>query len=310
MKKRIVFWALLPIIFLSFACFFTWDHFSGETLYHEHFPIKFTSADLPCMEVTIENEGYPFVVDLGSKFHTELDKVTLDRLQKKPNGMASWVNIKSIKYTLPQFILPQISLKSIVIHDVKVVETSHIQDNTLWSPPDNEKLMGRVEPVGFLGKPLFEKLNLLLDLHHSIIVISNQKDQLEKEGYHIHSYIKVPIELTKKHVIVNAETELGPVRLVLDSGATWTIIKNSTLKEKSYSGTEHGLPIFISSFFKMGGCDFGKKKIHFYSFPKEAGSIDGVLGVDFLKEHIVYIDFKHKTAYISKDVTLQGAEQL
>lgn len=298
MKKYQAIKLLLALLLLSTSSIFAWKCFTVKNTYHEHIPVVFTASDCPCIEINIGEKYYPVVIDLGSKFHMELDKEVICEIPQKAYKMVSWVNIKNTRYRSSQLIVPKASIRSIEFHNVKTIEIPDEDDTILWRDPSIEKHQEFVRPVGFLGKPFFEKHNLLLDLPHSCIVLSNDKNQLEKKGYSLSSYIKVPIELTKKHIIVKVNTEVGIARLVIDSAATWTIMKKSTLKGKSLTGQRYGLPFFTSNSFEINGYNFGKKDIYLYDFPEEAVNIDGVLGLDFFKEHVVYLDFNNKTAFI------------
>ena len=65
-------------------------------------------------------------------------------------------------------------------------------------------------------------------------------------------------------------------------------------KKKGY----YGFPIFTTSQFTINGTDFGSKDLYFINMTNELHDIDGVIGMDFIKKQVMYIDFSKEIIYI------------
>ena len=113
-------------------------------------------------------------------------------------------------------------------------------------------------------------------------------------------------------VILVSATIQGPVRstvilLVLDTGATLTVLTPRILEFVGYvaedqparirittgSGTEYGTRVIVRR-IECLGMERIEMPIVCYDFPPSAG-IQGVLGLDFLREHKLVIDMREGT---------------
>jgi len=74
-----------------------------------------------------------------------------------------------------------------------------------------------------------------------------------------------------------------------------SLAKNFTCEVES-----ENLPFLPSSRLVLGGEDFGKKSLYLVDFTEKITEIDGCIGMDFLKQHVLYLDFKNNLAYIDK----------
>lgn len=64
--------------------------------------------------------------------------------------------------------------------------------------------------------------------------------------------------------------------------------------------SKHGFPSLSSDTFSIGGTNFGSKPLYFIDITEELDEIDGFLGMDFIKDHVIYIDFDHHILYIKQ----------
>jgi len=275
-------------------------YFFLTTTYHFPLPVQFTAGNTPCIEVIIENKKYPMVVDLGSKFQMSMRPNVLKKIYKRSSGTASWINIKGKRHQYPQYIISNIEIGSLMFKEITTVEKPFKASYVLWSDPDESKLEKFIEPAGYLGKSLLEKMNLLFDLAQARMIVTNSLKKLQKEGYDIKNFVKVPLEITDKSVLIQVKTEFGFVKLGLDTGATRSCLRASLLEEKTSETTYHGIATTTLNKVVIGGHDFGKLEPYILDIANEITStgIDGVLGMDFFREHIIYLDFSKKTAYI------------
>jgi hypothetical protein len=70
------------------------------------------------------------------------------------------------------------------------------------------------------------------------------------------------------------------------------------LQDQECATDERGFSFFNTRKFSIGNNDFGSKNLFLYDIVPELQEIDGLLGMDFLKNHVVYIDYKSRTVYI------------
>lgn len=280
-----------------FACALAlWLGYLSMRPYHFHLPVKFTDKNIPYIEAWIEGKKYHLVVDLGSKFQLCLTPDVLKQLHKYQCGSATWMNVKGEQYTFPQYIIPKIKIGPSLFKNPLAVEKPLTTRCILWETKQPESFI----PDGYLGKNLLKEKNLLFDLSHSRILASNSPKKLLKDGYDINHYIKIPLEITDKSVIISVITEYGLIKLVLDTGSTGTLLRDALVNNNTHQ--IHGIPHTYLDQFVIGDHNFGKQSAYLFEIPEAITSsgIDGVLGVDFFIKHNIYIDFSTSTAYISQ----------
>jgi hypothetical protein len=135
------------------------------------------------------------------------------------------------------------------------------------------------QPIGVIGLPVLEKYNLFLDFPHSTIYASNDHLPLQQTGILSQNLLVIPFILHPDGIILSIETDTGVCRLILDTGATHTMIR-----------APHSN---LTTQFRIMGHDFGNRSI----IPIELNSqfeFDGCLGMDFLREHPLFIDYHNK----------------
>ncbi len=295
---KALFWkALVSLVFLGAFCFFLGKIFFSRP-YHLLFPVQFSDSDIPYLPINIDNHSYLLKIDLGSNFQMVLEAKVLDQITKIPYGTDSWANAKGKTLTSPRYKLPLIEMGNLPFTNVFVRQLDPKGNCVFYRNPGFNPLSSP-EIVGHIGKPLLDKVNLLFDFNHSLMLISNDLKKLREGGYDLKTFIKVPFKVGAKSVILETKTDLGPMRLVLDTGATCTMLRTSCLKGETCSKKIYGLPGLSSNIFMMGNHNFGPQNIAFFDISKAFDLIDGFLGMDFLKKHSVYIDFKDQMAYIT-----------
>ncbi|MCB9093328.1 MAG: hypothetical protein H6620_12305 [Halobacteriovoraceae bacterium] len=116
--------------------------------------------------------------------------------------------------------------------------------------------------------------------------------------------MKVPFVKNNLGVCFDVRTDFGMLRLWLDTGCTMSLVKPSRFpKTRKVSGkARFGLPIFSSIDFTMNGHQMGPIEMLFFDIGDDGllSEIDGILGVDFLKKYVVYLDFENSIAYLAE----------
>lgn len=262
-------------------------------------PITFTLSGTPALLATIEDNECLLELDLGSKFQLSLKKSILDGINdKKAHKMAHWKDAKGDSYESPSYLIPNVSIGDLVLADVIARQESDIyrQNTTLWNDQDKKDV--QIILLGSIGRPLLEKTNLLLDFPHSKMIACNSKYKLKRLGIYLENMTKIPFEGGERGIIIKTDTDAGILRLGLDTGATITLIRSSRLHDQKCTIDEHGFSTYTTSKLSIGNADFGSKDLFLYDITSELHEIDGVLGMDFLKDHVIYIDYQEKMIYI------------
>ena len=271
----------------------------SQKSYYAVIPVKFQGADLPYVEVIIEGDHYPVVIDLGSRLEIDMHEDVLAKLDKRSFCIEKWKNVRGKEFAYRTYRLPKIEIGSLLFKDPIVVGVpiEKREDYLLWRDPDQEKTSP--ETVGSLGRSLLKKVNLLLDMRRSRIIAASSLSKLKDDGYDLAFFVKVPFRLIPKGMIVNVETDLGRLNLLLDTGFTLTMLNKALYPKNGEERKDfRGFPTLKTNKFSMKGIDFGSKDLYFLDMEEDLRDIDGFLGMDFIRSHVMYIDFSKQMIYI------------
>lgn len=268
--------------------------------YYHIIPVKFSPSSAPLIEVEIEGQLYPIAIDLGSKFQFALNQNVLVNINKKSHGAARWKDAKGNSYESVSYVIPKIKIGDLVLTNLVTKENpkDFISNVTLWENTQSQTDVV-YEKLGSLGRPLLEKFNLLLDFSNSRIIASNSLKKLKKAGVDVKKMVKVPLE-NGRGIIINVNTDLGIRKFDLDTGATLNFVRASLLQNKECKRGPYGMDVFTTSKFVINKKDFGKVTLHLLEITPELHEMDGCLGMSFLKNHTVYIDYQNKVVYIGE----------
>lgn len=162
--------------------------------------------------------------------------------------------------------------------------------------------------MGVIGWRVFSISNLFLDLGDSLIAFADSVEILKQNGYGELDFIKIPLLLDRGLVELQAESPEGPLRCVLDTGSSASAIhrdlkEGQTLEQAMKDNISNDLSLTI------GGKNFGP--ILFFHFPIESPlKVDAILGMEFLKEHVLFLDFAEGYAYLSKKDCVKQASSV
>ena len=291
MKKNLIFLIFLSTFF-SVCFFYFFKHKREEYI---EIPVLFRRNGNPCLKANIEGIDYLFAIDTGSDSICSIRKQTIDQIQKKKkcNGNWEWNDIKGNHYISSLFKLDLIRIGKLSISDVTVFEENAdflsngciIKASENPNPPD-DLVAGRV------GSRAFRYIDYwLIDFQNSRIVASKSLEKL-KEIAHIQTdnFTEVDIEEIFPFIVFQVDTSLGLRRLVLDTGASHTVLKTPSNSEGNHTIT--------SNKFIIGGHDFGPKECYLFNVSGTFDAFDGFIGREFLRKHSICFDFKNRKAYI------------
>lgn len=245
--------------------------------YFECIPVTFTGRGDPIIDVSIEGNAYPLVLDLGSSFPCSLRDEILQNIHKTKYGTSSWSDFRGQRYESPAYTIPELKINDLVFADMLIRQSREdfYVNVTLKGSP--------FQPFGIIGLPILEKYNLFLDFPHSRIYASSDYLSLQQAGLFSRNLLAIPFTRCSDGIFLFVETDTGIHRLALDTGSTHTLIR-----------APH--PTFTKKFSIMGH-DFGERSIMAINEELQF-DFDGFLGMDFLREHPVFIDYSNKVVFI------------
>ena len=295
-KRKRSFFLLSGLVFISIAGIL---HFIQSSLNKSFasFPLSFSSTRTPLIRAKINDKEVLLGVDLGSKYHLFLKESFLASIEKKELGKELTRDFKGNKYETPFYSLSNLKIGPLSFDNVKAHEESqerNIQE-TLWksdNSPNEEAI------VGSIGRPAFETRNFLLDFPHRKFILCDDLNIVRKNGYDLDDFLKAPCIQTKFGIIMNFVTDFGEARLVLDTGTTITMVRTGFTKNTHTTLDSRNIPHVFSEKFMIGGFDFTNKNLFLFDISEELTFFDGILGMDFLEKHILYLDRKNSTMYI------------
>ena len=284
MNKKILF---LIILFMSrFAQ-------SQEVTWDLTFDDKY---NLPLIMINYQGEKIQMILDTGSNIALHLP---MDLINKIPNKMENSEKIRSTDLSgsvteLRSFIIDKLVLNSFTFNNVQVVE---YKDWGLYISSDqtnNSEDTNEDKPV--IGLGLFDDYVLTINYPESNITISDDiATNLTPQ------WIAIPFDLNDEGLVVNLSDGIKNYKMVLDTGATVSLIKQQSLSPKSITISDPEDDFKAISLDVNNVANDNVLPIIIDSFPNEFQA-DGLLGADFLSKNRVKIDFKNKQMWIQSVV--------
>jgi hypothetical protein len=296
MKKLHLYIFCIALILTTYFLYYKYKNSSSPIL----IPVTFNFNETPLIMAEIEGTLYPLQIDLGSKFPLTLSAKTLESIPKKPYGISEWRDAKGLSYNSPACVISKIKIGEFTLTDLitSQEDESSLANGTWWND-SKDGTRSADNYAGSIGRPLLEKTNLLLDFPHSIMFISNDIQKLTKEGFNFDKMVKIPCSIERGNIILKADSDGGTLRLFINTGATVSFVRTSRLAHQNCKEEKHGFLTFETSRFIIGGKDFGKMQLYLFDITPDLHEIDGCLGMDFLKKHVIYIDYSNKFVYIA-----------
>ncbi len=273
--------------------------FIGKTFYSKQRYVRmfvtFGRTELPCVDIHIQGKTYSVLVNLSSCVPLTLSKDVLSSIHKETCEPTLFQDSEGNKIESSTFLVSEVKMGDLTFKDVRIAE-------------GGEKLkMG--QRVGEIGLPLLKQNNLVLDFPHSTIIACNHRKKLKEIGYSVEEMIPVPFEIVERAggILLPVLTDLGAVKLALSTGMTLNLIRSSLLQE---NGAQRPMTIEMdgknwdqlqSAAFIIGGENWGSQNLYLQDFPSDLREFNGVIGMDFLSKHILYLDFENQKVYIDRD---------
>jgi hypothetical protein len=225
--------------------------------------------------------GFRGQFSFTSEFINKINNKTFLR-SKQMWGIRGIEHLENL-YEIPEIDMGPINVLNPILHEHSAEfsrETTIFFEGEKPSAP---------EP-GMVGWELFGNTDLLLDLNNSIIAICDSVETLVEQGYDIDTFIKTPLLLERGLVEVELNTSKGPLRCMMDTGATLNHIN----QEVEMTEIMNIPPVEMDV--------DGLSQIAFHPLTiKLPIHIEAVLGMEFFMTHVVFLDFAENCTYISKN---------
>jgi hypothetical protein len=244
---------------------------------------KFTSANQPCIEIQIGNAKISSMLDLGFRGQFGLSPELLEKIEdKKFLNLKTMYGAKGNEYVEKVYEIPKACIGKMTFSDSTFHEYTdkYSQDSTLHTSGYSSR-----EPCR-IGWELFGNTNLLVDLKGDKIAFCDSINTLKAEGYSVEKFIKTSLFVDRGLLEFDVEIPTGKLRCVLDTGCTWNILNTSDQVESQE------VSLFINK------VDFGLVNFHPLSI-KLPIHIEAILGMEFLEDRTLFIDFSEHYIYFS-----------
>lgn len=281
---------------LGSCALLAWYGFIWVTSYYFLIPVRIDDYwNIPLMQIEINDKNYDVELDLGTKLST-LSKKHLDNIDKDLSETFYGFDLHGKAYGSPIYNVSKVRLHDFLVPKMKIREESpeFLANSVFYG--DAEKL----PYTGRLGLEVFEGKNFFLDFSRSQIILCKNYKDLARGNYQLKTFTQVPFKLNIMGICFQVETDSGTKTMVLDTGSSRSILRGSSLEEESVKEFQQGMPLWHTKKFALGGYDFGERNLGLFKIASVMLEIDGILGMDFLKEHAVYIDMGRHVAYIGK----------
>jgi hypothetical protein len=225
-----VFWAFFPIAALvaGWWCIFRPSECS-------RIPVVWSSSTTPGIEAVVDGKKCLLKLGTSSKFFLSLNENGLECVaDKTPRGTGRWHDRRGNFYESPTYAVKNLTIGNMVFSDV-VAQSKDAQEDqrdTIWENPHCEEHLWPTIS-GWIGRPLLEKTNLLLDLGRNMIIATKSEDVLKKQGIFLDTMKKFPLEPEDRGLVVKVDTSMGPLRLEINTGATVNMARASSIKAMS-----------------------------------------------------------------------------
>jgi hypothetical protein len=258
--------------------------------------------NLPSIIMDFQGEKIPLILDTGSKGALHLPIALIDKIPNKTENSEKvrWIDLSGNIKEVRSFIVDRLELDSFIFNNIQVLEYKSwglfISSDLTKSNPDKEEIDAENSVIG-LG--LFKDYVLTINYPENKITISdsiNISDDLNK------NWISIPFYLNRNGLVINMFDGLNNYEMILDTGATVSIIKEESLSPFSSKFFE---PEDNFRYISLEMTDVASDKIKAIiidSLPDEFES-DGIIGFNFFRKNIVKIDFRNKQMWIHPVVT-------
>ena len=251
-------------------------------------PIEIVGTS-PIIEIKVNGKSVPVHFDLGNADSVSLFPVVLDELDKKNVGETGGrKSLYGSEAGKPIYQVDMVQVGDFAVTSFEVVEDFH----------DAEFQQDFIETrgaYGFVGPGLFKDHGLVIDYRRrELTIISQGALGTQQSSCRGREVPLMPASNPEIGALGLAQTEIGDVRLVWDTGAPANII----LKDRTDSA-ELDLPEYEELTLEelsFGGHDFGPASFFVRDF--KIPPFDGLIGFPFFDKYVVCYDLPGNRLFV------------
>ena len=250
--------------------------------------------NLPLIMINYQGEKIQMILDTGSNIALHLP---MDLINKIPNKMENSEKIRSTDLSgnvteLRAFIIDKLVLNSFIFNNVQVVEYKDWGLFISSDPMDNDNSEDSNAFKAVIGLKLFDNYVLTINYPESNLTISDDTSTDLNPNW-----VAIPFDLNDEGLVVTLSDGIKNYKMVLDTGATVSLIKQQSLSPESITISDPEDNFKSISLDVNNVANDSVLPIIIDSFPNEFQA-DGLLGADFLSKNRVKIDFRNKKMWI------------
>lgn len=239
-------------------------------------PIQRLKYDFRFADADIQGQKFLLLIDTGSGYAISLNKrLTQDLELIKTGKTANFFMTSGEAFHSDEILIPEVHFGPITFTNILGREDGE------WLDQNPLKI------EGILGRPFLQNHYVLIDLVDNKLILSETQAEIEDLGYPLDQWTATPFSLTNVGIILDVQIQNLPAQLALDTGSSHTIVKNSFKTRNNLDQvdtlTACGLPFN----------DFVQRDL------VEPAEVDGFLGINFLNNRKLFIDFQQKQIRLS-----------
>lgn len=272
-------------------------------------PLQFNSGNpapygVPSTSIIIQDKEIRLLFDTGAfKSEIVLSEQALRNIRVKYTGKQICFNAMDGEHCQKEFIVPEVKIGKFVIKNVTGTVMSK-----LWGGNEKGFQESEASRNGIIGLALLSKFNVLLDYSHAkVLLVKHDNMPL---SYNIANWVSIPFE---KNLITHLTLNGKQLVFGWDTEAIPSVIKQSAVKEFQHSPCPKGAPYSKANYLSVQTASFtmGNKKLPNTWFKvvdiPSCAPFDALINSNFIKENLVYFDFKNHNIYIKK---LKNSKQM
>lgn len=275
-------------------------------------PVRF-AQDVSVALVTLDINGTPtqFMLDSGSQIPLHLPMSTLQNLPQVAREADDYLStdiagniIKTAKFEIKHLNINGMDFDHIQAVELQKWGFGFSSDPSEKLPPEPD------ENLPVIGLTLFANHVLTLDFAHQNIRV----DDIDEDAQNDDKWVALPyLYDPQEGLIVELADQNKTYRLVIDTGATMSMVAGKSLPEHLKQGVDlsldkqneaavrlnkNGKPETINIYLDNPAVKkLAIRAVIIDNMPKEFNA-DGLLGMDFLKKYMLRIDQKNQKLWI------------
>ncbi len=274
----------------------------------DQIPIDFFPNRMePSVKVKAEGNVFKCLLDLGCGPELILKESAIHKLKEiKETGKTSISDAKGNIYSSKILKIQDLQIGNILFSEFEILEDHtnfHFNsqvDSGLSDTLKKELAEARIHRLdGRIGWRAIKSFDCVIDFPNSVLTLL--KPGSAKKRCASAKFISAPIITDKLGISILIETDSGTYRFLLDTGSTFSFLRNSLKNALKIQEVEKGTGdwYFHTKNLSINGYNFGPWEFGFFEICDDF-KIDGFLGADFFLEHAVYLDFQNNLAYFQK----------